>query len=90
MGDDWLKGELRGRVGMFPLAFVEIIEDVEEGEAPPPLPANAPPPADVPSMPTWDDEPVQRGTRLVVMKIEGKSELLNFIVKTCSMRNVMC
>ena len=72
MGDDWLKGELRGRVGMFPLAFVEIIEDVEEGGAPPPLPLNAPPSADAPSMPTWDDEPVPRGTRLVVTDSEGK------------------
>ena len=25
---EWLKGELRGKSGLFPLAFVEIIEDL--------------------------------------------------------------
>ena len=29
-GDDWLKGELNGKVGMFPASFVEIIEDLPE------------------------------------------------------------
>ena len=29
-GDDWLKGELNGNVGMFPASFVEIIEDLPE------------------------------------------------------------
>jgi hypothetical protein len=34
LGSDWLKGELDGRVGIFPAAYVEIIEDLaieEEG-----------------------------------------------------------
>jgi len=26
VGDEWLHGELRGKTGVFPVAFVEIIE----------------------------------------------------------------
>jgi len=29
VGDDWLKGEVNGKVGIFPIAFVEIIEDLQ-------------------------------------------------------------
>jgi len=32
-GDEWLKGELDGRVGMFPVSFVEIIEDLPMSSA---------------------------------------------------------
>ena len=28
VGDEWLRGEVKGRRGIFPLAFVEIVEDL--------------------------------------------------------------
>ena len=28
VGDEWLRGEVRGRHGIFPASFVEIIEDL--------------------------------------------------------------
>ncbi|XP_033095717.1 SH3 domain-containing protein 19-like isoform X2 [Anneissia japonica] len=31
VGDEWLKGELNGRAGIFPQAYVEIIEDLAGG-----------------------------------------------------------
>ena len=72
VSDDWLKGSLRGRVGMFPLSFVEILEDVPSAQqqqgtsdAPPLLPplSTHPPPASQSRMPTWDDdEPTGRSS----------------------------
>ncbi|RUS78867.1 hypothetical protein EGW08_013372, partial [Elysia chlorotica] len=32
VGDEWLRGELKGRQGIFPASFVEIIEDLPPGE----------------------------------------------------------
>ena len=37
-GDDWLKGELNGKVGIFPASFVEIIEDLPEDKEGPQTP----------------------------------------------------
>lgn len=34
VGPEWRKGELNGKVGLFPLSFVEIIEDLPADEAP--------------------------------------------------------
>ena len=31
VGNEWMKGELNGRVGMFPVGFVEVIEDIPPG-----------------------------------------------------------
>lgn len=31
VGPEWRKGELNGHTGLFPLAFVEVIEDLPEG-----------------------------------------------------------
>ena len=28
-GDDWLRGKLNGQHGIFPITFVEIVEDVQ-------------------------------------------------------------
>ena len=32
VGDEWIEGELNGRVGMFPAAYVEIMEDTLGGQ----------------------------------------------------------
>ncbi len=33
VGDEWLEGELAGMTGMFPLAFVEVLEDLPEDQS---------------------------------------------------------
>ncbi|XP_048855771.1 SH3 domain-containing protein 19 [Brienomyrus brachyistius] len=35
VGQEWVRGELRGRTGMFPLNFVEIVEDLPSSPAQP-------------------------------------------------------
>lgn len=30
ISDDWIEGELNGRVGMFPLGYVEMVEDTQK------------------------------------------------------------
>lgn len=32
VGNEWLKGELHGKEGIFPAAFVEVIEDLPEDQ----------------------------------------------------------
>ena len=34
VGDDWLRGEINGRTGMFPIAYVEIVEDITQSASP--------------------------------------------------------
>ena len=34
LGPEWRKGELNGRVGLFPLSFVDVIEDLPADGAP--------------------------------------------------------
>ena len=45
IGTEWLRGELRGQRGMFPVAFVEVIEALPMQNS-------------VVSMTSWDDAPV--------------------------------
>lgn len=34
ISDEWLRGELKGKTGLFPAAFIEIIEDLPASEMP--------------------------------------------------------
>ena len=75
VSDEWLKGRLRGCVGMFPLSFVEILEDVCVSDTPPALPSSPPPSQHV--KPTWDDKPTTTGK----LALNGKYffiEIVNF------------
>lgn len=40
VGDEWLKGSVNGLEGIFPVGFVEIVEDLPHQADPAPLPVN--------------------------------------------------
>ena len=80
VGDEWMRGSHRGRVGIFPVSFVEVLEDL-----PPPTPLGGAPPlggASATSWPTWDEDPtplpvaVDRRNSLVraVYDFDGKED----------------
>ncbi|CAH1776541.1 unnamed protein product [Owenia fusiformis] len=57
-GDEWLKGELNGKTGLFPVTFVEIIEDLPTNEgANPDQQESAAIHALDQALTAWDDDP---------------------------------